>query len=85
MLEIVKKEIKNKMENVIMPYKSMVCPHLEYCVQFKFPAPLSPPQKYMVKVKKAQRRERKIFREMEMLPYEERLYMYNLSSQRKDA
>uniref|UniRef100_A0A8C3H706 Reverse transcriptase domain-containing protein n=1 Tax=Chrysemys picta bellii TaxID=8478 RepID=A0A8C3H706_CHRPI len=34
MLGIIKKGIENKTENILLPlYKSMVCPHLEYCVQ----------------------------------------------------
>ncbi|CAM4508925.1 unnamed protein product [Caretta caretta] len=38
MLGIFKKGIDNKTENIIMPlYKSMVCPHLEYCVQIWLP------------------------------------------------
>ena len=35
MLGIIRKEIENKMASIILPlYKSMVRPHLEYCVQF---------------------------------------------------
>ncbi|CAM5167759.1 unnamed protein product [Natator depressus] len=37
-LGIIKKGINNKTENIILPlYKSMVCPHLEYCVQMWSP------------------------------------------------
>ncbi|CAM4712428.1 unnamed protein product [Lepidochelys kempii] len=38
MLGIIKKGIDNKTENITLPlYKSMVCPHLEYCVQMWSP------------------------------------------------
>ncbi|CAM5150171.1 unnamed protein product [Eretmochelys imbricata] len=38
MLRIIKKGIENKVENILLPlYKSMVRPHLEYCVQMWSP------------------------------------------------
>ncbi|CAM5134922.1 unnamed protein product [Natator depressus] len=70
MLGIIKKGIDNKTENIILPlYKSMVRPHLEYCVQMWLPHL----KKDILELEKVQKRATKMIRGIEQLPYEERL------------
>ena len=53
MLGIIRKGIENKMASIILPfYKSMVWPHLEYCVRFWLPHP----KKYIIEPEKVQKR-----------------------------
>ncbi|CAM4413494.1 unnamed protein product, partial [Caretta caretta] len=70
MLGIIKKGIENKTVNILLPlYKSMVCPHLEYCIQKWFPHL----KKDTLALEKVQRRATKMIRGLEGVPYEERL------------
>ncbi|CAM5132666.1 unnamed protein product [Eretmochelys imbricata] len=70
MLRIIKKGIENKLENILLPlYKSMVRPHLEYCVQMWSPHL----KKDILALEKVQRRATKMIRGLEWIPYEERL------------
>lgn len=66
-LEIIKKGIENKAENVIMPlYKSLVHVDVEYCVQL----PSAYLQKDIVNVEKVQKSAIRIWRDIEKFPYE---------------
>ncbi|CAM5145823.1 unnamed protein product [Natator depressus] len=70
MLGIIKKWIENKMDNTLLPlYKSVVRPHLEYCVQM-WPPHL---KKDTLALEKVQKRATKMIRGLERVPYEERL------------
>uniref|UniRef100_A0A8C4XYG1 Reverse transcriptase domain-containing protein n=1 Tax=Gopherus evgoodei TaxID=1825980 RepID=A0A8C4XYG1_9SAUR len=80
MLGIIKKGIENKTENILLPlYKSMVHPHLEYCVQ------MLPPhlKKDILALEKVQKRATKMIRGLERVPYEERLKRLGLFSLEK--
>ncbi|CAM4653692.1 unnamed protein product [Lepidochelys kempii] len=80
MLGIIKKGIENKMENILLPlYKSMVCPHLEYCIQMWSPHL----KKDIVALEKVQRRATKMISGLERVPYEERLKRLGLFSLEK--
>ncbi|CAM4639967.1 unnamed protein product [Lepidochelys kempii] len=77
MLGIIKKGIDNRTENIIFPlYKSMVRPHLEYCVQMWSPHL----KKDLLELEKVQKRATKIIRGMEWFPYEERIIRLGLFS-----
>ncbi|CAM5171781.1 unnamed protein product [Natator depressus] len=79
-LGIIKKGIDNKTENIILPlYKSMVPPHLEYCIQIRSPHL----KKDILELEKVQKRATKMIRGMEWLPYEERLIKLGLFSLEK--
>ncbi|CAM5106410.1 unnamed protein product [Eretmochelys imbricata] len=70
MLGIIKKGIESKMENILLPlYKSMVHPHLEYCIQMWSPHL----KKDILALEKVQKRATKMIRGLEWVPYEERL------------
>ena len=57
MLGIIKKGIENKTKNILLLlYKSMVCPHLEYCVQM-WPPHL---KKDILALEKVQKRQQKL-------------------------
>uniref|UniRef100_A0A452HI16 Reverse transcriptase domain-containing protein n=1 Tax=Gopherus agassizii TaxID=38772 RepID=A0A452HI16_9SAUR len=80
MLGIIKKGIENKTENILLPlYKSMVCPHLEYCVQMWSPHL----KKDILALEKVQKRATKMIRGLERVPYEERLKRLGLFSLEK--
>ncbi|CAM5165838.1 unnamed protein product [Natator depressus] len=80
MLEIIKKGIENRTENIMLPlYKSMVRPHLEYSVQIWSPHL----KKDILELEKVQKRATKMIRGMERLPYEERLIRLGLFSLEK--
>ncbi|CAM5102996.1 unnamed protein product [Eretmochelys imbricata] len=80
MLGIIKKGIENKTENILLPlYKSMVCPHLEYCVQMWSPHL----KKDILALEKVQKRETKMFRGLEWVLYEGRLKRLGLFSLEK--
>ncbi|CAM5152026.1 unnamed protein product [Natator depressus] len=80
MLGIIKKGIDNKTENIILPlYKSMVHPHLDYCVQMWLPHL----KKDTLELEKVQKRATKIIRGMEWVRYEERLIRLGLFSLEK--
>uniref|UniRef100_K7EYK1 Reverse transcriptase domain-containing protein n=1 Tax=Pelodiscus sinensis TaxID=13735 RepID=K7EYK1_PELSI len=69
-LGIIKKGTENKMKNILLPlYKSMVRPHLEYCVQMWSPHL----KKDILALEKVQRKATKMIRGLERVPYEERL------------
>ena len=77
---IIRKGIENKTANIILPlYKSMVRPHLEYCVQFWSPHL----QKDIVEMEKVQKRATKMITGLGNLPYEERLRRLGLFSLEK--
>uniref|UniRef100_A0A674K5X3 HECT-type E3 ubiquitin transferase n=1 Tax=Terrapene triunguis TaxID=2587831 RepID=A0A674K5X3_9SAUR len=80
MLGIIKKGIHNKPENIILPlYKSMVRPHLDYCMQMWSPHL----KKDILELEKVQKRVTKMIRGLEWLPYEERLIRLGLFSLEK--
>ncbi|CAM5105037.1 unnamed protein product [Natator depressus] len=80
MLGIIKKGIENKTENILLPlYKSMVRPHLEYCVQMWSPRL----QKDTLALEKVQKRATKMIRGLERVPSEERLKRLGLFSLEK--
>ena len=75
MLGIIRKGIENKSASVILPlYKSLVRPHLEYCVQFWSPYL----QKDIMEMEKVQRRATGMIRGLEHLPYHLRLQRLGL-------
>uniref|UniRef100_A0A8C3SIE1 Uncharacterized protein n=1 Tax=Chelydra serpentina TaxID=8475 RepID=A0A8C3SIE1_CHESE len=80
MLGIIRKGIDNKTENILLPlYKSMVRPHLEYCVQMWSPHC----KKDLLELEKVQKRATKMMRGVERLPYEERFIRLGLFSLEK--
>ncbi|CAM4495757.1 unnamed protein product [Caretta caretta] len=65
MLGIIKKGIANKTENILLPfYKSMVCPHLEYCMHMWLPHL----KKDILELQEIQKRETKMIKGIEWLP-----------------
>ncbi|CAM5138679.1 unnamed protein product [Natator depressus] len=80
MLGIIKKGIENKTGNILLPlYKSMVRPHLEYCIQMWSPHL----NKDILALEKVQRKATKMIRGLEWVPYEERLKRPGLFSLEK--
>ncbi|CAM5124383.1 unnamed protein product, partial [Natator depressus] len=80
MVGIIKKGIENKTENILLPfYKSMVHPHLEYCVQM-WSHHL---KKDILALEKFQKRATKMIRGLEWVSYEERLKRLRLFSLEK--
>ncbi|CAM4622379.1 unnamed protein product [Lepidochelys kempii] len=80
MLGIIKKGIDNKTEDILLPlYKSMVRPHLGYCMQTWSPHL----EKGILELEKVQKRATKMIKGMERLPYEERLIRLRLFSSEK--
>ncbi|CAM4577882.1 unnamed protein product [Lepidochelys olivacea] len=80
MLGIIKKGLYSRTENIMLPlYKSMVHPHLEYCVQMWLPHL----KKDILELEKVPKRAKKIIRGMERLLYEERLIRLGLFSLEK--
>ena len=83
MLGIIRQGIDNEIASIILPlHKSMMQPHLEYCVQF-----WSPHQKKdVMELGKVQKRATKMIQGLEHLPYEGRLYQLGLFSlEKKEA
>ena len=79
MLGIIKRGIENKTANILMPlYKTMVRPHLKYCIQFW----LLHLKKGVVELKKVQKRETQVITGLGHLPYEEGLQLLGLFSLR---
>ena len=80
MLGIIRKGTENKIANSIMPlYKTMVRPHLEYCLQFW----LLQLKKEIMELEKVQRSVTKMMTGLGNLPYEERLQHVGLFSLEK--
>ncbi|CAM4587787.1 unnamed protein product [Lepidochelys kempii] len=80
LLGIIKKGVKNKTENILLPlYKSMVRPHLEYCIQMWSPHL----KKDILALEKVQKRATKMIRVLERVPYEDRLKRLGLFSLEK--
>ncbi|CAM5108054.1 unnamed protein product, partial [Natator depressus] len=80
MLGIIKKGIENKTETILLPlYRSMVCSHLEYCIQMWSPRL----KKDILALEKVPKRATKMIRGLERVPYEERLKMLGLFSLEK--
>ncbi|XP_074849472.1 BBSome complex member BBS7 isoform X2 [Carettochelys insculpta] len=80
MLGIIKKGIDNKTKDIILPlYKTMVCLHLEYCVQTWSPHL----KKDILALEKVQKRATKMIRGLERVPYGERLERLGLFSLEK--
>ncbi len=76
-LGMIKRNITCRKKEVILPlYRSLVRPHLEYCVQFWSPSLV----KDISLMEKVQRRATKIISGMHTLSYEERLEECNLFS-----
>uniref|UniRef100_K7F105 Reverse transcriptase domain-containing protein n=1 Tax=Pelodiscus sinensis TaxID=13735 RepID=K7F105_PELSI len=70
MLGIIRKGIENKTQKILLPlYKTMVRPHLEYCVQMWSPHL----KKDILALERVQKRATKMIRGLERVPYEERL------------
>uniref|UniRef100_K7F1Z4 Reverse transcriptase domain-containing protein n=1 Tax=Pelodiscus sinensis TaxID=13735 RepID=K7F1Z4_PELSI len=80
MLGIIRKGIENKTQNILLPlYKTMVHPHLEYCVQMWSPHL----KKDLLALERVQKRATKVIRGLERVPYEERLKRLGLFSLEK--
>ena len=77
MLGIIRKGTENKTASIILPlYKSMVQPHLEFCVQFWLPHL----KKDITELEKVQKRETKMIKELEHLHYKGTLQQLELFS-----
>ena len=68
-------------KNLIIPlYKSIVRPHLEYCIQAWRPHL----KKYIDKLERVQRRATKLIPELRILSYEDRVQQCKLTTLRQD-
>ena len=77
LLGMIKRNITYREKNLIIPlYKSIVRPHLEYCIQAWRPRL----KKYIDKLERVQRRATKLIPELRILSYEDRVQQCKLKT-----